>query len=592
MGKGNSSGNAIKIILLALLAAAVVIVGILAFTDLDGGGDPPQPSRTPGQAGGQAAGPEDVAEATPEPTPTPAPTPFFHTPEADASALPSSFGYRRELELNGERVESYTGAQNISFGPGEAYTDLEGVLTFRGNNYRDSASYGTADVSAKTLTLKWTVKTGSMPKGISGDGSWTGSGWVGQPLIVRWPENTKRIMNLYEDAKNKPGLVEVILATMDGYVYFLDLDTGKPTRDKLKINMPFKGAGSLDPRGYPLLYLGSGDGYNDDKQDTRAMVYSLIDGKRLYEFGKRKDSFAIRSWHAYDSAPLVDAKTDTLFYPGENGILYRVKLNTNYDEAAGTISVDPDEMLKYRYNADRYRDSKYYLGYEDSAVVWNEYMYLTDNGGLMQCINLNTMDIVWTQDTWDDTNGTPALEVVEEDHTAYLYLGTSLRINANSKSTGDVAFFKIDAATGKIIWEDVRSVATVKGVSGGVQASAVLGKKSIDDLVIVPYARYPSDKSGRGALVALDKATGEERWRYSSDYSWSSPVAVYDAAGNAYIVHANSDSSVFLLDGKTGELLDALTFEERNNFEASPAVFENTIVIGSRLGRIYGITIN
>ncbi|MDL2218709.1 PQQ-binding-like beta-propeller repeat protein, partial [Christensenellaceae bacterium OttesenSCG-928-M15] len=488
-----------------------------------------------------------------------------------------------------ESASSYSRSTPISFKKAEDYNALPGVLTFRGNNYRDTPSYGTATVEKKTLKLSWTVNTGSMPKGISGSGSWSGSGWVGQPLLVEWPKSTKMIMNMYDSAKQKDSLVEVILATMDGYVYFTDLETGEATRDKLKINMPFKGAGSIDPRGYPILYLGSGDGYDNDKQDTRALVYSLVDFTRLYEFGKRKDSFTLRSWHAYDSAPLVDAQADTLFYPGENGILYSVKLNTKYDEAAGTLTMDPGEMVKYRYSAKRTGDSKYWLGYEDSAVGWGEYLYLSDNAGLMQCINVNTMDIVWVQDTWDDTNGSPVLEEDIDNHTAYLYIGTSLHWNKKSDDTGEVAFFKIDAVTGETLWKDVRKVHTVSGVSGGIQATAVLGKGNLSDLVIVPFSRTPGGSNG--ILVALDKETGAERWKYETKgYSWSSPIDIYDAAGNGYIVIADSRGNVYLLDGKTGSLLDTLPFES-NNFEASPAAFKNTIVLGSRAGRIYGITI-
>ncbi|MEZ4628568.1 MAG: hypothetical protein R2912_10970 [Eubacteriales bacterium] len=83
-------------------------------------------------------------------------------------------------------------------------------------------------------------------------------------------------MNMYDWAKQKSGIVKVILATMDGNVYFLDLETGEATRDKLNIGMPFKGAGSLDPRGYPILYLEPGDMYTSDNMKSRAMVYSLI----------------------------------------------------------------------------------------------------------------------------------------------------------------------------------------------------------------------------------------------------------------------------------------------------------------------------
>ena len=70
-------------------------------------------------------------------------------------------------------------------------------------------------------------------------------------------------MNMYDWAKEDDELVEVIYATMDGNVYFLDLNTGKKTRDTLTLGYTFKGAGALDPRGYPLLYLGAG--YDSDR---------------------------------------------------------------------------------------------------------------------------------------------------------------------------------------------------------------------------------------------------------------------------------------------------------------------------------------
>lgn len=584
MKETNSLRKLLRITILALLLFGVIILGFLVFYEPS----KQKPEQLPNSTSTLPTPP--ASTPTPVPTPTPEPTPYFYTPAASDSSNPKDFGYKRELEFNGSRIESFSRNLPLQFQDAEEYAALEGVLTFRGNNYRNSASYGITSVSIKKLNYVWTVETGSMAKGISGDGSWTGSGWVGQPLIVRWPNSTKQIMNLYEFAKGKEHLVEVILATMDGNVYFTDLETGEPTRDKLRIGMPFKGAGSLDPRGYPILYLGSGDGYNDDKHDTRALIYSLIDFSRLFEFGKRKDPFALRSWHAYDSAPLINKEADLLIYPGENGIIYTMKLNTNYNEAEGTLSVEPSEVLKYRYFADRTGESKYWLGYEGSAAAWGSYIYLPDNAGLMQCIDLNTMDIVWVQDTWDDTNGSPVLEVIPDEHTAYLYIGTSLHYKANSEGKGKVALFKIDAATGKILWEHERNVRTVSGVSGGVQATALLGQGAINDLVIVPFARTPS--TSNGMLVAIDKYTGIERWSFELEaYAWSSPLAIYDAQGNAYIIQADTRGHIYLLDGKNGELLDTLFFEN-NNFEASPAAYGDTIVIGSRAAKIYGIKIS
>ena len=82
-------------------------------------------------------------------------------------------------------------------------------------------------------------------------------GWTGQCAIVRWPEEVVRIMNVREEKKGGP-LTEVIYATLDGRVYFLDLYDGQATRPAINIGAPIKGSVTVDPRGYPLLYVGQG----------------------------------------------------------------------------------------------------------------------------------------------------------------------------------------------------------------------------------------------------------------------------------------------------------------------------------------------
>ena len=77
--------------------------------------------------------------------------------------------------------------------------------------------------------------------------------------------------------------------------------------------VPFKGSGSVDPRGWPILYVGQGDNYNESGKESKAYIISLIDGSVLATVGNKPDPFALRSWHAYDSAAVVDAATDTRF---------------------------------------------------------------------------------------------------------------------------------------------------------------------------------------------------------------------------------------------------------------------------------------
>ncbi len=537
---------------------------------------------------------------TPIPTPTPTPRP---TPYMVADSNPEMYGFVPHLQVDGQEVmaNSYRRPEEIVFPDAESYNaeTVNGILTFRGNNWRNASSVGTVDLTENKLTKVWDLKIGSLTKG-GGSGSWSGCGWTGQPLMVQWPKETRRIMNMFDWAKEKDNLVEVIYPTEDGNIYFLDLESGKQTRDTLVMRVPFKGTGSVDPRGLPLLYCGSGDQYEDDSQKSRAFIISLINGRVLYEFGKQgTDSFARRKWYAYDSAPLVDAKTDTLIYPGENGIVYTMKLNTQYNPEIGSISVNPSDIVKFRYDCNNIYDdidiadsTHKWQGYEGSAVAWNGYLYLSSNDGMFQCINLSTMQVVWIANTEDDTNGSPVLDVISETE-AYLYVGTSLHFMKDKNNTGVAPFFKIDAMTGEIKGRYGLTVFTVSGVSGGIQATAVVGKQgsNISNLVIVPIARY-KDKDA-GVLVALDKNTFEVVWKKEMDaYSWSSPAVVYSSDGTGYIIQTDSKGYIFLIDGATGRELGTLRPTD-STFEASPAVFGNMLVVGCRGDQtIYGIRLS
>lgn len=518
-----------------------------------------------------------------------------------STTSPQLFGFDTALMVNNSIVSSYQRKELIQFT--DNYTQMEGVITFRGNNYRTSPSYGIADIKGKKFDTKsmWHVNTGSLNKtAYGGDGEWSGSCWTGQPLIVRWKEETRRAMNLYEDKKQKDGLIEVIYATCDGNIYFIDLEDGKPTRDKISLGFPVKGTGSLYPSEIPLYFVGAGDSMGEEC--ARAFIVDLIQGKVIYEYGY-DDEFSVREdnnrFHAYDSAPLIDVKTDTLIQPGENGILYTMKLNTKYDGTS--VSIDPDEIVKWRYTTNNSREDGYWLGMESSAAIWNGYLYIADNCANLMCIDLNTMEVVWVQNTIDDTNATPVFEVKQEDGTAYIYISTSLHFTKDSENKGEIKLFKINAATGEIVWEIPYLCETVNMISGGVQATALLGEKNLSDLVYFAIAR--TGGLDRGQIVAIDRATGKEAWHCDMEYyTWSSPIALYDEQGNGYVILCDSKGNMYLLDGRTGEQYDRINLGGAN-IEASPAAFENTIVVGTRgvglkssiLGakgkRIYGIKV-
>ena len=536
-----------------------------------GGGDEQETPEPGGET--ESPAPEETPVSTPEPEP-------FEPHSVDSTA---SGNYLQEtgIMLDGEMVtEGYEDDTGIYFGYPEEYSALPGVITFRGNNFRDSAAYGTANITQKKFGGSWTAGTGSLtaPNGTF----WSGNGWTGQPLIAEWPKETRQIMNMYDWAKEAETLVEVVYPSMDGYIYFYELQTGKATRDALNLGYTFKGTGTLDPRGYPLLCVGSG--YDSYKGTSHVFLVSLIDFSVLYEFGAN-DGFAHRAWSMYDSAPLIDADTDKLIYCGENGVIYIITLGTEYDEEAGTISVNPTRAAKWRYMSNRFASTgQFWLGFEASPVIWQSHMIVPDNGGNLICLDLNTLTVDWVQDTLDDTNCTPVLEI--EDGHPYIYASTSYHLGWRSWMTADVPVWKIDAETGEIVWQVSYTCYSVEELSGGTQGSIAVGKNNVSDLVYVPIARTPSASGGK--LVALDKETGEEVWVMETQvYSWSTPTLVYDQNGDGYILYCTTGHYLYLLDARTGEILDSRNLG--GLFEASPAVYGNWLVVGHRNGSIYGI---
>lgn len=558
------------VIFVALLAVLVMVVmrGIAANKALEETAESPavtvQPTPTP----------------TPEPTPTPVGLPDFKPHSVDGTE-PERLISSTAIMVDGEVVEQYESDYEINFDMPERYTELEGIVTFRGDNFRSGAAYGTAAVSSKTLTKVWSKSTSGLS---DTDGIyWSGSGWTGQPLIVKWPEATrKNISAMYDWAREKEGLVEVIYATLDGHVYFYELTSGEYTREPLNLGFNYKGAGALDPRGYPILYVGSGvDSVNGR---SRVKVVNLIDNSVMFEFG-HNETFANRGWHMFDSSPLVSAETDQLIYPGENGILYIIHLNTKYNEQTGELSVDPDNIVKWKYNGVR-SGSRYWLGVESSAAIINNYIFLADNGGNLMCLDLNTLELVWVQDVLDDTNCSPVVDV-ENGH-PYIYISTSFHYGWRSYSTAAIPIFKIDAETGEIVWRTDYTCYTVQDLSGGVQGTIAVGKNKLSDMIFVPIARTPGASSG--TLAALKKDTGEVVWeKETSMYSCSSPVDFYDADGNGYLLYCNSGFNMFLIDGKTGEQLDYMNLG--GNIEASPAMYGNYAVVGTRAMRTYCIQV-
>ena len=82
----------------------------------------------------------------------------------------------------------------------------------------------------------------------------------------------------------------------------------------------------------------------------------------------------------------------------------------------------------------------------------------------------------------------------------------------------------------------------------------MLGQKDISNLVIYASPARPPRGAASWWLSTRRRATRCGRRRFNH-YAWSSPVAVYTPEGKSYIVLCDTIGNMFLLDGKTGNIL-------------------------------------
>lgn len=124
---------------------------------------------------------------------------------------------------------------------------------------------------------------------------------------------------------------------------------------------------------------------------------------------------------------------------------------------------------------------------------------------------------------------------------------------------------------------------------GGMFASPLLGTGDCEGLIFSNIS--PMQQGNWGNFIAFDKRNGEIKYRtVLKFYSWTSPVALVNEKGEMYIFTGDTYGNVYLIRGRDGEILH--TEHIGNNFESSPIVIDNTIVVGSRGSEIYRLSIN
>jgi hypothetical protein len=181
----------------------------------------------------------------------------------------------------------------------------------------------------------------------------------------------------------------------------------------------------------------------------------------------------------------------------------------------------------------------------------------------------------------DDTDASPVIEI--ENDTPYVYVGNEVDLQGPQGKSG---LRKLNGLTGKPVWEYERlcyNITRPTTDNGGILSTPVVGIRNARGLIWTIFCRV--DQYGGGALVCLNNSDGKVKYEiHLNRYSWVSPIALYDSAGNAFIYFSDVGGNIYLINGESGEIIFKKNLEYI--FESSPIAIGNRIIQPARGNRI------
>lgn len=427
-------------------------------------------------------------------------------------------------------------------------TKVEGLLTFRGNPTR--TYYGKGPVPPAPHQLwRFPASGGLCSTSVdqSGEQTWCGTGWTGQPAVFE-----------------RGGRTWVVFGAFDRAIHFVDGHSGERIIPSFPTGDIIKGSVTIDPDGYPLVYSGSRDNF------LRILSF---DGDRPVELWKLS-AYAVKPvmWNDdWDGSPLVI--DDYLFEGGENSQLHIVKLNRGY-APDGRVTVRPelvfnapgwdDELLK------AIRDQQ--VSIENSVAIHNNTLFFANGGGLVQGWDLSTLKQnqapkrVFRYWAGDDIDATIVI-----DREGMLYVGVEYeRQNERSRQVGQI--IKLDPRReDPLVWKvDERPYP-----NSGVWATPALH----NDIVIAA--------TDEGKVLGIDRATGQVRWSFMLPRpTWQSPVVVDDV-----LLMGDCNGVLHAYDVRSTATAppELWSIKLEGCIESTPAVWKGVIYLGTRGGAIHAI---
>ena len=442
--------------------------------------------------------------------------------------------------------------------PGPINTGFPGLTTFRGNATR--SYYGEGPLPTHPQILWQFPQSGGMcsrSSDLFGTETWCGTGWTGQPNVIR----------------HRDGTIEIREGAYDDDYHFFDGLTGKQIRPPLQTGDLAKGSATTDSQGYPLYYAGSRD------NNLRVIALDRPSPKVLWSTNAHDVPHLV--WNDdWDGAPLEIG--DYLLEGGENSWFYVIRLHRHYD-ANHLVEVDPKiVMLVPGWDAELHREvTDDDVSIENSVAFYKGVVYFSNSAGLVQGWDIS--DILRGGKHYKrvfrfwDGDQTDASVVIDQQ--GYLYAARHISENEPRPET-----LPRDHQIGALMKLDPRNPShpLVWSVRiGGYTSDA--GSLSTPAL----YKGVVYEAGTDGEILAVDQQTGKVYWRINQhSQTWGSPVPI-----DNQLVIGDCTGGLHDYDISNPRMPPKIlwTVHLDGCIESTPAVWRGMLWVGARGGKFYGI---
>ncbi|MDO8847595.1 MAG: PQQ-binding-like beta-propeller repeat protein [Coriobacteriia bacterium] len=466
------------------------------------------------------------------------------------------------------------------------YTDGIKIATFLGNETR--RYYGEGPVP-ETLKLIWKTPIGSGSTGgtasSAGMVTWAGTGWTGQPALVR-----------------DGGKLYLIVGGFDHNLVKLDAETGKElwayTFDDVIKGSPtvFR----MPDTGRLAVVCGSRRGFPRAMGDASIAPIRCVDFETGEELWRMTSPTSKSYSRDADSSPIMIG--DTLFLAMETGYFYAVDPTTTEERGGHKWPVVKAQQLLLGSNASGHGGN---LVLESSPSVIGETIYISSGAGDVYGLSMADMSVVWDYWIGSDLDGSPVttedgyiLQAVEKQYISAN--GGVLKLDPRKPpAEATVWYFPTDNRT-FADWQGgvIGSVCVNDEYGSGLARPALAAFTAIDgNLYVISQDEVDGTAtSPQGGTVPKPKLVFKE----NVGGAISTPIMVddyiiqagYGAAVNVYKIDYRAEGGVPLTDRSGGQWTVGVTKVASfaaGSFESTPIVWQGRIYVGSRDGNFYCI---